>query len=218
MAAILQMTSDNPSAKRHYEEGFDTLQRFISYFYQIDLTKRLNPETVVEIGVGNKTVVNYLREHGFDVTTCDISKDLQPDCVADIRGLPFPDSSFDVALAFQILEHLPWNDVELAMKELHRISKKNVIVSIPYRQTCFELVFRLPSIGRVAKRLFIDFFVGMPSFFRRVDPAGEHRWEMGLKEYPRRKVRKVFERKFTIIGEIRPVLNSYHHFFILEKR
>ena len=209
-------------SKEHYYNNYDDINRFISYFYQVDLAKRLKPKRILEIGVGNKTVSNYLKQQGFKVTTCDFDENLEPDYTADLRKLPFENNSYDVVLAYEILEHLPWEDVDTALKELHRVSKKYVIISIPYLLGSFEFVFQFPLINKILKKAFIDVFFGMPLFFINTTflkkRQKEHHWEMGIKDYSSRKIRKIFRKKFKIIQEVRPLLNSYHHFFILEKK
>jgi SAM-dependent methyltransferase len=94
-------------SQNHYYSDYDSIDRFISYFYQTDLIKTLQPQSILEVGVGNKTLTNYLKQYGYSVTTCDFDKKLAPDYVADIRALPFEDASFDAVLAFEVLEHLP---------------------------------------------------------------------------------------------------------------
>jgi len=46
----------------------------------------------------------------------------------------------------------------------------------------------------------------------------EHEWEIGWKNYPLKKIRSVIRQYFKIKEEIRPVLYSYHQFFVLEKK
>ncbi len=204
--------------KEHYFGKYDDLMRFISYFYQIDLVRKLKPNNVLEVGIGNKTVSNYLKQNGIKVDTCDFNKDLEPNYVADIRELPFKDKSYDVVMACEVLEHIPWKDVERALKELHRISKKHVLISIPYSSTGFELLFKFPLIGRILKRPFLDLFLRIPYFFIGIKFSGEHYWEMGRRNYSKRKIKSLFGKYFKIIKEIRPILNHYHYFFILEKK
>jgi len=43
--------------------------------------------------------------------------------VGDVRYLPFPDNSFDVAIAIELFEHIP--NVELFVKEVQRVLKKS---------------------------------------------------------------------------------------------
>lgn len=47
--------------------NYDTLERFISYYYQISLVKKVNPNKILEIGIENKTVSTYLINNGYDV-------------------------------------------------------------------------------------------------------------------------------------------------------
>jgi len=203
--------------EHYYYKNYDSLMRFLLYFYQIDLTRRLGPEKILEIGVGNKTVSNYFRQHGFCVTTCDHDKDLEPDYVADIRELPFGNDSYDVVLACEILEHLPWDDVDKALSELQRVTRRYVIVSIPYCAIPFELVLRFPLIGRITKKPYVNLFFRIPRFFSEIEFSGQHYWEMGRKGYSIGKVRKTLGKRFRIVKETRPLLDSGHHFFVLEK-
>ena len=203
---------------KHYYNNYDNVLRFISYFYQIDLAKGLNSRKILEIGVGNKTVSNYLKQHGFDVTTCDFNKKLEPDYVAEVRSLPFKDNSYDTILVCEVLEHIPWKDVKKALNELYRVAKRSVILSVPYSTLSFELVIKLPLIRRIIRKPFVNLLLRIPYFFRSHRFDGQHYWEMGRKNYSIRKIRKMFMGRFKIVKEVRPLLNSYHHFFVLEKR
>lgn len=204
--------------KKHYYEKYDNVIRFISYFYQIDLVRKLKPNNVLEIGIGNKTVANYLKQNGIKIDTCDFDKYLEPDYVADIRNLPFEDNSYEVVMAYEILEHIPWEDVDKALSELNRISKKYVIISIPYCSADFELLLKVPLLSRILKKPFLNLFFRIPYFFIDMKFSGEHYWEMGRKNYPAKKIRLIFQKHFKILKEIRPILTSYHHFFILENK
>ena len=159
-----------------------------------------------------------MREFGFDLTTCDFDKDLNPDFVADIRKLPFDDNSYDVILAHEILEHLPWCDVDKALGELHRVTKKYVNISVPYSAISFELVFTFPLIEKIVKRDSINLAIRIPQFFRKIKFVSEHYWAIGRKDYPIGKIRKLLRKRFKIIKEVKPVLTFRHHFFTLEKR
>lgn len=205
-------------SKEHYSGKYDDITRFISYFYQIDLVRKLKPNNVLEIGIGNKTVANYLKQNGIKIDTCDFNKDLKPDYIADIRDLPFSDKSYDVVMACEILEHIPWTDVDKSLRELYRISKKYVLISIPHSSAGFELILKFPFIGRIIKKPFLDLFFRIPYFFKSIKFHGEHYWEMGRKDYPVRRIRCAFGKYFKILKEVRPIINSYHHFFILGKK
>lgn len=196
---------------------YDTLERFISYYYQIELIRELNPKTLLEIGIGSKVVSEYLKRMGIKVTTCDIDSNLFPDKVGDIRNLPFENESFDVVAAFQVLEHIPFSDFEKALKEMSRVSKKYAIASLPFRHTAFEIVLKIPFIRTIFKKPFLSFCLRIPLIFYNERNLGEHQWELGLRRFSLSKIRKCFSKYFKILKEVRPTLNSYHHFFVLEK-
>lgn len=204
-------------SKAHYFKGYMDIKRFISYFYQINLASKLQPKKILEIGVGNKITTSYLKQSGIEVDTCDFDKNLEPDYVADIRELPFGESSYDVIMAYEILEHIPWQDVDKALSELYRVSKRYVLISIPYQVISFEFVFKLPFMGKILKKPFISLFLGIPRFFTKIEFSGEHYWEMGAKNYSSKKIRKIFKKRFKILKEIRPVLAPDYRFFVLEK-
>ncbi len=198
-------------------EKYDHLERFISYYYQVSLVRELKPESVLEVGIGSMVVSEYLKRAGIEITTCDIDSKLKPDKVGDIRNLPFKDEAFDMVLAFQILEHLPFSDFEKALKEIRRVSRKFIVISLPYRHTCFEAVVKVPFVRTIFKKPFLDFCLRIPLVFYNEKRLGKHQWEMGLRRYSLKKIKKHLSKYFKIIKEVRPVLDSYHHFFVLEK-
>lgn len=210
-----------PETHRSFQKSYDTIERFISYFYQIGLIRDLEIKEILEVGIGNKTVSNYLKQFGLKVTTCDYDETLKPDFVADVRKLPMPENSFDVILACEILEHLPWDDVPIALAELQRVTKKYIIISIPYSSGSIELVLASQLISTLFKKPFFDFFLRIPKFWYKHKFSGiegKHRWEMGRKWYSIRKIRKTLREKFNIVKEVRPILNPHHYFFVLETK
>ncbi|MES2223528.1 MAG: class I SAM-dependent methyltransferase [Patescibacteria group bacterium] len=203
--------------ERHYSKGsYNTLERFISYYYQIRAVERLNVKSILEIGVGSKVCANSLKEYGLQVTTCDFDKSVLPDIVADVRALPIDDRSFDVSMACQVLEHIPFEDFEKALKELKRVAQKFVVISLPYRSTYFEMVLKFPFIRKIFKRNFFDISVGIPLKFGGFDTSGQHYWEIGRAPYAAKTIRSILRKHFEIIEEFSPVLNKYHRFFILK--
>lgn len=202
--------------KEHYYDDYDDVLRFVSYYSQIDAAMSLKPEKTLEIGIGNSTVANYLRQAGMNLTTCDFDAELKPDVVADIRNLPFEDNSFDLVMACEILEHLPWEDAKNALVELNRVTRKHVIVSIPYASEAFEIVIRFPMIKRFFKKNYFNICIRIPHFFRKMKFDGQHYWEIGRGGYPKRKVVKMFKEVFNLKKQFRPILKHHHQYFILE--
>ncbi len=200
--------------KSHYLEEYDTLPRFVSYYYQIDSILAKKPKSILIIGTGTNLLGEYLKNYGIKVTTADFDKSLHPDVVADIRNIPLKNKSYDMVVAFEVLEHIPFSDVETALSEMKRISKKHVIISVPY--SCFfiepMLNFHIPKVSK-----FFHFSLRVPYTFIKTHLGGEHFWELGRRDFPKRKLRSILKKHFYIEKEFSPPINSYHRFFILKK-
>lgn len=207
------------SSQRYMKKGYITLERSISYYYQLHETMQLvDPgASVFEIGIGSGLVSAQLRQLGYHVTTCDFDETVQPDVVADVRQLPVADSSHDVVMACQILEHLPWDQFGIALAELARVSKRYVLISLPRRHTGFEWIIKVPGIHTLFKRGFLDLFLPIPLKFPGFAESGQHYWEIDQWVTSQAMVRRELEKMFHVRKIFSPPLNKYHVFFVLEK-
>ncbi len=199
--------------REHYIRDYDNQARWTSYWYQIREILETGSGNVLEVGIGNRTVSDYLRRVGLAVTTVDIDPELNPHYVCgvtELTGLFKPDS-FDCVLCCQTLEHLSFRYFEKALDELYFISRDYVIISLPYFGIHASVSLRLPKIG-------VKVFNLRLPFPRHHHFDGEHHWEIGKRGYPLRKVVKLLEKKFTITKKFSPPENPYPLFFILRKR
>lgn len=212
---------NNIQVKEGYygKKKYNTLPRFISYFYQVDSVSSLNNvKKVLEIGPGSKLVANELKNSGYEVITCDFDESVKPDIVADVRALPFSESQFDCIMACQILEHIPFEDFENVMKSFSIISGKYVIISLPRRHTGFEIVVKIPFIYTLFKRTFFNISLLFPVRFPGFKESDQHYWEIDFWTTRTKDVESVLKKYFTIEKKFRPVLNKYHQFYVLKKR
>jgi hypothetical protein len=214
------MTADDKtnynSSEVYTTIGKDDLGSFKAYYYQVKFITECNPKNILEIGIGNKTLNNILKHYNIRVTSCDFDEILKPDVLADVRNLPFKDNEFDVVCAFEILEHLPWEDLSKALIELSRVSSKRVLISIPYTPVSIDLVIKSSIFARIFRRWEIKLFINLDFITRKWKYDGVHYWEMGKRNYPRKKVREQIQKSFKILHEKRTNL-SYQYFFVLEK-
>jgi hypothetical protein len=206
--------------KNHYLNSYDSSPvKFVYYYTQISLSKNLKPANILEIGVGNKTYYNYMKEHNYNISSCDFDKALNPDFVADIRKLPFEDNSYELITACEVLEHISFVDVSKALDELHRVTKKYIILAIPYRSPTIEFTFRFPFVGMIFKKSFVNFFWRIPFPTKDLNFEKEHYWEIGTRSYPLKRILKLFKKKGFRINNIQsPVLDATNYFFVLEKK
>jgi len=202
----------------YLKKKYNDLERFISYFYQIETVTSLPVKNVLEIGIGTKVTADYLKNLEIKVTTCDFDQNLNPDVLGDVRDLTVPDNSFDAVLAFQILEHLPFDDFSKALNELKRVSLKYVVISLPFRSAYFELVVKFPFIRTLLKKNFLDLTLRKGVKFPGFASSSQHYWEIDQHQYKLKQIKKILSRDFIILRDFSPVLDKYHYFFVLKKR
>jgi hypothetical protein len=212
------MNNTGKTPRQHYYQQYDSVVRFISYYYQCKTVMDLQPQSVLEIGIGNKSVSNYLKERGIFVTTCDYNEELRPDYITDIRDLScFQDNSFDVVMACEILEHLPWEDIDHVLQDFQRITKKYVVISLPWSGGYINLAITFPYIRNWFHKDYINVGFRIPRFFGKVKSKGEHYWEIGVKDYPLSKIKSTLGSYLKLDKDISHGMDRYHHYFVLSK-
>jgi ubiquinone/menaquinone biosynthesis C-methylase UbiE len=189
---------------------YDSKERWISYWHQIDEILAARPNNILEIGIGARTVFNYLKSHGKDIISLDIDAKLKPDVVGNVLDMPFDDNSFDIILCAEVLEHLPFEKFETGLSELKRVSKKYVVLTLPHFGHSVKFSFKIPLLKEKKFAIRIPFPI-------KHQFNGEHYWEVGKKGYPLAKIRQCIEKYFKIKKDFIPFENQYHHFFILER-
>lgn len=110
------------------------------------------PASVLEVGVGEGEVSSRLAERwpeahmvGLDLPDPELAIHWPgarfSGAFADIAHLPFPDHSFDLVLAIEVLEHVP--DPAAALTEITRVARRNIVVSVPR-----EPIWRAANLAR----------------------------------------------------------------------
>lgn len=199
--------------EEHYNFlGYVIKERWISYWHQIVEVLNLNPKNLLFIGVGDSIVSSILKEQGIELITVDIDANLNPDIVASIDKLPFLDNTFEVAIACQILEHIPYESSLKGIQELVRVCKNSLIISLPNQKPCRRFYFSFPYIRQL--KILVP-----PLFFKPKNHLfdGEHYWELNAQGYEIDKFMSDL-RKLTNSGDIRNYRIfelPYHHFFIV---
>ncbi len=96
---------------------------------------------LADIGCGNGVFITKLMELMPNITTTGIDRSAEAlkhvpgdTKIGDITNLPFESNSFDCVTCLEVIEHLNVNDFEVALNELSRISRKYIIIGVPFEE------------------------------------------------------------------------------------
>jgi len=200
----------NPYLSKEYNHK----ARWYSYYHQYQNIFNHNPKSVLEIGVGSGITTKILKDNDIKVITLDNDPETHPDILGDILHLPFGNNSFDIAVAFEILEHLPFSSFLTALKELRRVAKDYVIISVPdHAKSLLRITLKIPFLKE--KQMYIR----IPAIDNKKfwGPCG-HYWEMGNIDYPYHKIAgEIKKSKLTIEESYIPNECGGTRYFILKK-
>ena len=97
---------------------------------------------ILDAGCGEGVLIEKYRKKGFDIQGFDSNYSSKNIKKGDIIKIPFKEEEFDIVLCLSVLEHLSFEDQNIALKELNRVLKKSGI-----------LVLAIPNLAHIASRL-----------------------------------------------------------------
>lgn len=197
--------------KSHYDfERYAFEGRFVSYYSQLKEVLAQKPSSVLEVGVGGRVFGSFIKNNTtVSYTSVDVDEELHPDVVGSVLALPFADASFDVACAFEVLEHLPFEQFDQAFSELCRVARTHVVISVPHFGPMISFSLKVPFLPQIRVALKIPFPV--KHIFN-----GQHYWELGKRGYPIALIRRKLSEHGVLVRDFVPFGSPYHHFFVLK--
>lgn len=128
-------------------------QHWEYYWYQQKLMEGLvvpGQDHILELGVGSRFAANYCRSKDLRVTSIDIDEEKKPDIVANIVTHDF-DQRYDHVMAFEILEHIPYQEFERIMNKIPEFISGYAFISLPRNErVVFNLDLKLPKFRPVS--------------------------------------------------------------------
>lgn len=205
---------DKQVDQSHYQFGrYIGKERWASIWYQLDEIIKLNPERVLEIGPGPGAFQAVAKCFDIDVETLDLDPDLKPDHVASVLEMPFETGSYDVVCAFQMLEHIPFDESVTAFREMCRVASRHVVISLPDARKLRRFSFYIPKLGNK------DLFILDPRFInKKHEFNGEHYWEVNKAGFSLDTVIRELEQcsNVRLLKTYRVPENTYHRFFLFK--
>jgi predicted SAM-dependent methyltransferase len=188
--------------------------RWLSIWHQLDEVLSLEPHTVLELGPGPGLFKALATHFGIRVETVDLDPELEPDYVTSATELPMENDSYDCVCAFQMLEHLPYDQALQVLGEMIRVTKKHIVISLPDAKPVWVYMLHIPKLGRKTVH------IPRPRLKKPVHEFdGQHYWEINKTGYSLGKVISDFtQNRASLIKTYRVKEYPYHRFFIFTKK
>ncbi len=150
---------DKKSGEKEYYEREDLwdLSNFDqTHFKRVKMVLDSIPSdstSLLDVGCGNGILCNqaqienknFTRVVGFDQSLEAMKQVRTEKKVGDIKNLPFKDNEFDIVCCLEVLEHISSEIFLEVLRELTRVAKKNIILTIPYNENLQEKQIQCPN-------------------------------------------------------------------------
>lgn len=165
--------------REHYSGDYlgPQARRILSYREQCLYTLQTKPRMVLLVGKGDGLAGRMLQQAGVNVVTLDIEPGLSPDIAASVEAIPLAGKSVDVSVCCQVLEHLPFDRFSGTLRELRRVTRDRLVLSLPD-------IRRSVSFQMSVSRLKVAWSASLPSLWPALIPEWRkrdfgHYWEIG---------------------------------------
>ena len=107
------------------------------------IINELKPLSIIDCGCAGNMFLKEIRYRmpGIKSIGVDFSCN-HSDLICDIKDLPFDDKEFDLSTAFDVMEHIPEDEIDLVLAEMVRVSNR-FIFSIAYNEAEFKCKGRI---------------------------------------------------------------------------
>jgi len=189
---------------------------WLRYAAIIEEMTRLKPKTVLEIGPGEGVIKNVMKDFTDKYDTMDVNPKLSPTYRSDVRNfVGEATGKYDCVIAADILEHIPFEDLETALKNLFAYLRNGgvVLITIPHRSHYFFWMSSWKHKPRVIRIPTLKWF--LRPFGKKVAIDPDHEWETGDGKHTIVDVENLMKKTGFIIEKRQKMV--YVDFWVLKK-
>jgi ubiquinone/menaquinone biosynthesis C-methylase UbiE len=112
------------------------------------------PDTgnLIDLGCGNGMFASLLHQMRPEIDSMSMDRSeaaikyvKTKSTVGELTAIPFQNEAFDCSTCFEVLEHIPYPVYDKVLSELARVSKKNIIISVPYLERTERDLTKCPA-------------------------------------------------------------------------
>ena len=105
--------------------------------------------SILDVGCGNGAFFAYLEERNMQLKLMGLERSKignnmvvchAPVHNGTIEQIPYGDNSFDLISALEVIEHLPFGVYETGLKEIERVAKDYILISVPYKESRIKAI------------------------------------------------------------------------------
>ncbi|KKT89058.1 MAG: methyltransferase type 11 [Candidatus Jorgensenbacteria bacterium GW2011_GWC1_48_8] len=144
-----------------------------------ELTK-IKPTSVLEVGPGEGVIKNVMKDFVERYDTLDVNPKLSPTYESNIRKfIAEASGKYDCVIAADILEHIPFEDLEIALKNLNAYLKpgSTALITIPHRSHYLFFMTSWKHKPHIVRIPTLKWF--LRPFGQKVAIDPDHQWETG---------------------------------------
>ena len=112
-----------------------------------------NVNTILDVGCGDGRIIDWMDKRfktvGVDYSYNSLRHLTKNAVCTSSENLPFRDKSFDLVLSCEVLEHLPDKMFKTTLKEIARVSRQYILISVPYNENLRLGNTKCPKCGTV---------------------------------------------------------------------
>ncbi|MHA1469268.1 MAG: class I SAM-dependent methyltransferase [Candidatus Asgardarchaeia archaeon] len=87
------------------------------------IINEIQPTSIIDVGCGSNKFCAMLKKTNIKSIGIDCACPLA-DVISDADNLPFHDNQFDLLTAFDVLEHIPEEEIDIVFKEFKRVAHR----------------------------------------------------------------------------------------------